>query len=60
MYYKEAGIRMGKKEKEARQVAKGQGKTFRGKRTEKQREKLDNASEAAKKWKGLALTKKKN
>jgi phage gpG-like protein len=58
MYYKEAGIRMGKKEKEARQVAKGQGKTLRGKRTEKQREKLDSASDTAKKWKGLALTKK--
>jgi len=58
MYYKEAGVRMGKEEKEARRVAKEQGVKYRGKRTAKQRKKLDNASENAKKWKALALTKK--
>ena len=58
MYYKEAGIRMSKGEKEARRIANEQGIKFRGKRTKRQRAKMDNASDNAQKWKALALTKK--
>jgi phage gpG-like protein len=57
MYYRETGVKMSKKVKESRKAAAENGKSFRAKRTKKQKEKFDNASEDANNWKGLALKK---